>query len=139
MKKLIINFPDSYRDYGQLLLRVVFGLSMVYGHGWGKLGRLFGDEEIQFADPFGLGPVISLTLGVFAEFVCALLVTFGLFTRLATIPLIIMMGTAFFHVHLDQSFGQQEKAILFGFAFIAIFLMGPGKYSLDNTISKQSR
>lgn len=132
MKKLILNLPSTYNDYGLLILRLVMGLSMFYGHGLGKWERLFGAEEIKFADPFGLGPVISLALVVFAEVICALLVSLGLFTRLSTIPLIITMATAFFVAHLDDPFGRQEKVILFGFAFLAIFLMGPGKYSLDN-------
>ena len=36
---------------------------MFYGHGLRKFNKLFGDEEITFADPFGLGPVPSLALG----------------------------------------------------------------------------
>lgn len=137
MKKLILNLPSKYNDYGLLILRLVMGLSMFYGHGLGKWERLFGTEEIKFADPFGLGPVISLGLAVFAEVICALLVSMGLFTRLSTIPLIITMATAFFTAHLDDPFGRQEKVILFGFAFLAIFLMGPGKYSLDNYITSK--
>jgi putative oxidoreductase len=52
----------------------------------------------------------------------------GLSTRAALIPLIFTMATAFFAVHLDDPFGQQEKAILFGFAFITLFFTGPGRY-----------
>ena len=137
MKKLILNLPPKYNDYGLLLLRLVLGLSMMFGHGLGKWERLFGAEEIKFADPFGLGPVASLGLAVFAEVICSILVSIGLFTRLATIPLIITMATAFFTVHFDDPFGRQEKVILFGISFIALFLMGPGKFSLDNSLSKK--
>lgn len=122
-----------------LVLRISFGFCMIYGHGWGKFTRLFGSEEINFADPFGLGPVASLAMAAFAEVICSLLVMAGLFTRLAVIPLVITMITALFTAHIDDPFGQQEKVILFGFAFIALFLTGPGRFSLDYNLQKNSR
>ena len=132
MKFLQWDLPTRYADFGLLILRLVFGFSMVYGHGWGKMMRLFGPEEITFADPYGLGPVVSLGLAAFAEVVCALLVMAGLFTRAALVPLVFTMATAFFTVHLDHDFGRQEKVILFGFAFLTLFLTGPGRFSLDH-------
>jgi putative oxidoreductase len=134
---LRIELPGRFQDLGLLVLRLAFGFAMVYGHGWGKIGRLFGADEVRFADPFGLGPAFSLGLAIFAEVICALLVMAGLFTRAALVPLIITMATAFFAVHLNDPFGQQEKAILFGFAFIALFLTGPGKFSLDGMMKRQ--
>ncbi len=136
MKYSNLKFPAHFQDFGLLILRVAFGMSMIYGHGWGKIIRLLGPEEIKFADPFGLGPTASLAMAGFAEVVCSILVVTGLYTRLATIPLIITMCTAFFVSHLNDPFGQQEKSILFGFAFLAILFLGPGKYSLDAKIQK---
>lgn len=136
MNLLRIELPSRFYDYGLLILRLAFGFCMIYGHGFGKLTRLFGAEEIRFADPFGLGPAFSLALAVFAEFLCSLLVMVGLFTRAAVIPLIITMITAFFTAHFHDEFGQQEKAILFGFAFLALFFTGPGRLSLDATLQK---
>lgn len=129
----LFNYSSSEKakDFALLLLRITFGFSMFYGHGAGKINRLFGGEEIKFADPFGLGPATSLALVVFAEVVCALLVVFGLFTRWAVIPLIITMAVAFFMVHISDEFSRQEKAILFGVTYIALFITGPGKLSLD--------
>jgi len=136
MNLLRYDASGKYQDLGLLILRLVFGLSMFFGHGLGKWGRLLGEEEIQFADPFGLGPTASLVLVVFAEGFCSLLIALGFKTRLAAIPLIITMATAFFAVHLSQEFGRQEKAILFGFTFIALFFTGPGRYSLDHYLGK---
>jgi putative oxidoreductase len=129
----LISYASSEKskDLALLILRIAFGLSMFYGHGAGKIGRLFGGEEIKFADPFGLGPVASLALAAFAEAICSILVTLGLFTRWALIPLIITMGVAFFMVHISDEFSRQEKAILFGVTYIALFITGPGKLSLD--------
>lgn len=137
MSLLNIKLPPSAEDTGLLILRVVMGFCMIYGHGWGKLMRLFGPDEITFADPFGLGPVFSLALAAFAEVICALLVMLGLFTRAATMPLIITMATAFFVAHLDDPFGQQEKVILFAGAYLALFFTGAGRYSIDAQLERR--
>lgn len=139
MNLLRIELHPRYHDFGLLVLRISFGFCMIYGHGWGKFSRLFGSDEINFADPFGLGPVASLAMAAFAEVICSLLVMVGLFTRIALIPLIITMITAFFTAHFDDPFGQQEKVILFAFAFIALFFTGPGRFSVDNTLQNNSR
>ncbi len=121
---------------GLLILRLVFGFSMFWGHGYGKIGRLFGPGPVEFGDPIGLGPVVSLSLATFAEVVCALLVMVGLYTRWATIPLIITMLVAFAIVHISDPFSNQEKAIMYLGAFITLFLTGPGYYSLDKHLRK---
>lgn len=131
MKLLKIDLPERYQDHGLLIIRLVFGFCMIYGHGFGKLQRLFGADEIKFADPFGFGPVFSLALAVFAEVFCSVLLMLGLYTRAALIPLFITMVTAFFNSHLTDEFGRQEKAIIYGFVYLALFLTGPGRKSLD--------
>ena len=122
---------SNRNDLALLILRLVFGSSMIIGHGWGKLMRLFSGAPIEFGDPYGMGPTASLILATFAEVLCAVLVALGLFTRWATIPLIITMLTAIFMVHLGDPYGRVEKAILFLAAYIALMIAGPGKYSLD--------
>jgi len=126
-----IAISSKWNDVALLLVRITFGASMLFGHGLGKWGKLFGGEEIKFADPFGVGPVASLAMAVFAEVICSILLMLGLLTRWAVIPLIITMGVAFFTVHIADEFARQEKAILFGVTFIALFLTGPGRFSVD--------
>lgn len=133
-----IEPPARFYDYGLLVLRLTFGFCIMYGHGYSKLTRLLGSEEIRFADPYGLGPVVSLGLATFAEVICAILLMLGLFTRIALIPLTVVVTTAFFAVHINDPFGQQEKVILFAGAFIALFLMGPGRLSLDAVFTKRA-
>ncbi len=128
----------TYTDLGLLFLRVTAGLTMLFGHGLGKLDRLInpGDEPISFPDPFGVGDVFSLGLATFAEVVCAGLLALGLFTRWALIPLIITMGVAFFDIHIDDEYRIQEKSILFGVMYVVLWLTGPGKYSLDRMFKR---
>jgi len=123
-------------DVVLLLLRVMFGGGMLYAHGWPKLMRLLGDDPISFSDPFGVGPAASLGLAVFAEFLCSLLIIFGLFTRWAAIPLIITMVVAVFYVHVGDPFSKMEKGLMYLVPFICLLVAGGGWYSLDAQIRK---
>lgn len=119
-----------------LILRVVGGAFMLT-HGLGKFEALFSGEPIQFRDPIGVGATASLALAVFAEVLCAILLIIGLGTRLAAIPLAITMLVAAFIVHANDGFGRQELPLLYAAVYISIALIGAGKYSLDNWLSKK--
>ena len=129
---------EKIKDLGLLLLRVSFGASMLFGHGLGKMAKLFSEDPIKFADPFGFGPGATLALVVLAEVLCAILLILGLFTRAAAIPLIITMAGALIIVHWSDPFVRQEKAILFGMTFLFLLLNGAGRYSLDQLIYKKT-
>ncbi|MGY5353690.1 DoxX family protein [Wenyingzhuangia sp. IMCC45467] len=119
-----------------LILRVSFGATMLFGHGLGKWYKLFGGEEIQFLDPFGVGETTALALAVFAEVICSVFIMLGLLTRWAIVPLIVTMVVAF-NIHLSDSFGVQEKSVLYLIVYIVILLQGPGKFSIDGLLSKK--
>ena len=121
-------------DIAKLILRIVFGGFMLFSHGWSKMFKLFGEAEIKFADPIGLGMSTSLGLTVFAEVLCAAFILVGMFTRWATVPLIITMLVAAFIIHGQDPFGDKEMALIYLFGYISIWLLGPGRYSLDAQI-----
>ncbi len=125
-----IHASTPMASFGLLILRVGIGLMMAFSHGWGKLGRL-GDDPIKFADPFGTGPAVALGLAVLAEFFCALLITVGLATRAAVIPLIITMLTAALIIHGDDPFGKKELALMYLTPLLTLLFTGPGRYSVD--------
>jgi len=126
------------KDAGILVLRVSFGLTMLLAHGLPKLQKLTsGESEVKFYDFMGLGAEVSLTLAVFAELICSGLLTIGWFTRLSLIPLIFTMAIAFFSVHGSDPFKQKEMAFLYLIAFIALFLTGAGKFSVDGLVRKK--
>ncbi len=127
-----------YPDLAALLLRLGFGSYMLFGHGYSKLMKLMSGDEIQFLALFGLSPKICLTLTVLGEFVCAILIIIGYKTRLAALPLIITMAVAAFMVHGGDPFfmqgtdgGSKEPAMIYLIGFLAIYLLGSGKYSID--------
>lgn len=124
---------DWKLDLGILIIRVAIGAFMLT-HGYPKLMRLFSGEEIRFADPFGLGPVPSLALAVFAEFFCSIFIAIGLGTRLASIPLIITMAVAAFVAHAGDPFGQKETALLYLLFYILLLITGSRRYSVDRLL-----
>lgn len=136
MKRLLhIGTNERLLDLLSLLLRVSIAAFMLT-HGLGKLNLLFSGNEIQFADPFGMGATFSLILAVFAEVVCSILIGLGLLTRLASIPLIITMLVASFMIHGTDPFAKKEFALLYLLVYIAVFVIGSRKYSLDALLQK---
>jgi putative oxidoreductase len=121
---------DLFKDLALLVMRLGAG-GMMLTHGIPKIDRLLGEGPVKFADPFGLGPEISLGLAIFAEVICAVLIMVGFKTRLATIPLIITMLTAAFYAHWNDPFGKKELPLLYVCVFLGILAFGAGKYALD--------
>lgn len=126
---------DHFKDLALLVIRIGAG-GMMLTHGIPKIGRLLGEGPVKFADPFGLGPEISLIMAIFAEVICAVLIMVGFKTRLASIPLIITMLTAAFYAHWDDPFGKKELPLLYVCVFLAILAFGAGKYALDSLKKK---
>jgi len=114
---------------GLLVLRVsTSGLMLT--HGIPKLLEVL-EGDLSFGDPIGLGATVSKLLAIVGEVVAPLLIIIGYKTRLAAIPALITMFVAAFVVHANDPFGSKEKALLFGFAFLVIALVGAGRYSVD--------
>jgi putative oxidoreductase len=118
------------RNLGLLIIRLASGGLMAFLHGWPKLVG-FIDKMDSFPDPLHVGSIASLTLTVFAEFFCALLIVLGVFTRPAAIILSFTMFVAAFVVHSGDPLGEREMAMFFLAAYLTIFFNGSGKYSLN--------
>ena len=121
------------QNLGLLLVRLLAG-GMMLTHGLPKISRLFGEGPVKFADPFGLGPEVSLGLAIFAEVACSILVIIGFKTRWATIPLMITMLVAAFYAHAADPFGKKELSLLFFTLFLSILISGGGNYSVDGVM-----
>jgi putative oxidoreductase len=122
-------------DLASLVLRLALG-SIMMSHGIPKLMNLLSGT-IAFGDPIGIGITTSLTLVVFAEFFCSILIIFGFWTRLALIPLIITMLVAVFIVHINEGIGKMELALIYLLSYCALFLLGSGKYSIDEYFKRK--
>lgn len=139
MKKLTnTKLNPAYINVAILILRITVAGFMLT-HGYPKLTKLLAGGEIKFGDPIGVGPAISLVLAVFAEFLCSILVGLGIYTRLATIPLIVTMAVAAFISHGADPFGRKELALMYLLIYIFLFISGGGKFSVDHIISRKSK
>jgi len=123
--------PPGY-DLGLLLLRVCFGFSLFWGHGLSKITN-FSQLASRFSDPLHIGSRWSLTLAVFAEVLCALLLMIGLGTRWVALIIAIELGVAFASAHHFRLTGEHdgEKAFLYVVAMLVLFIAGGGRYSAD--------
>lgn len=128
-------------DTAALLLRLIFGGFMLFGHGLGKWDAMIAGSE-NFPDPLGIGVGTSLFLATFSEVICSALLVLGLAMRWALIPLIATMLIAAFLYHSsDPLFASggpsKEMAFLYITPYIALFFTGAGQYSLDRILSKR--
>lgn len=131
---LFPSYEDESPVYSTVLLvaRIFFGL-LFLTHGYDKL---MGHASLAdlFADPLGVGSLVSFWLTVFAEVVCSFALIFGLLQRIVLIPMIITMCVAFFVVHGGDAFAVKELSFIYLIVFIGLYITGPGKYSFDATI-----
>ena len=150
-KKLFVPSDDSDLTHMALLVaRLWFGLTMLFNHGFYKLAH-FTDLAGTFQDPLGFGHEASLILVIMAEVVGALLLTVGLFTRLAAAVLVIDMFVAFLMVNKTAMIGLAggealngqgggELAFLYLAGYVMLVIAGGGLFSLDTlAFSKSGR
>lgn len=135
MKKLLsTKYSSGAFSTAMLVLRLAVGILMLL-HGYDKLMH-FAQYKNNFLDFLGMGKTLSLALAVFAEFFCSLFLILGLFTRLATIPLIILTCVIIFKVDHGHVSAENEQVALFLAGYLVLLLTGPGKASIDAMVGK---
>ena len=104
-------------------------------------GLLFLEHATQkffaFPAPFPVHPLTPLLTAAGAiELVVGVLVTVGLFTRLAAFVAAGEMAIGYFMMHFPQSFwpamNKGEAAILYCFIFLYLAAAGAGAWSIDS-------
>lgn len=119
---------DRYQPYALALLRIVAGLIFME-HGTQKLlgfpeGTRAGAELMSLSGVAGL-----------IEIVTGLLITLGLFTRIAAFIASGTMAAAYWIAHAPQNFfpvnNGGDAAILYCFIFLFLVFAGPGAFSAD--------
>ena len=132
LKLLRLDFLPRNVDFGLLVMRIWFGGAMAILHGWAKLTG-FNDYSTKFMKFLGLSSTVSLSMAIFGEFVCCILLVLGLFTRFAALSAAITMAVAFFMAHEGNLSGPKsgEMAFVYLAAFVVLFITGHGKFSVD--------
>jgi putative oxidoreductase len=116
-------------NFGLALLRIVPS-AILLSHGIPKFQKLL-NGNLEFADSLGIGAAPSLFLTMIGEFVCPILIIIGYKTRWSAVYSAITMSIIGFVHHASDPFKVKEKAFMFLVFFLAIIILGPGKYSLD--------
>ena len=124
-------------NVGLTILRVFAGMSIVFGHGLGKIpvSDRFIEGVVNLGLPF---PVFFAWSAGISEFFGGLLLALGLFTRPSAFFLTLTMATAAFLRHADDPFSGKEKALLYMVIFILFLFMGSGKYGIDQSLRKRN-
>lgn len=136
MKRILsTQYSETAFNVASLVLRLTFGLGLCINHGFDKLIH-FSKLEYTFPDPFHIGHRWTLVCSIFAEVFCSLLLTLGLFTRIAALVLVINMAVATFLVHKGASLAILELPQLYLTGFFAILMVGPGRVSVDGMMGK---
>ncbi len=90
----------------------------------------------MFPDLIGIGGKLTFILVICAELGCGILVTIGLLTRIAVIPIFITMLCAFTIAHANDPFMGKELPFTFLLLTTVVFTLGSGKYSVDGMLKK---
>ncbi|NUQ16980.1 MAG: DoxX family protein [Sphingomonas sp.] len=112
------------------ILRIVIGL-LFLEHAVIKLAGFppGGQPGLQHPGSF-------LWIAGIIELVTSILVTLGLFTRIAAFVAAGEMAVAYFMVHFPKGFypavNMGEAAILYCFVFLYLAAAGPGAWAIDN-------
>jgi len=131
-----VELPWLSRWQPQLLavLRIIVGL-LFLEHG---LSKFFG-----FPVPFPVHPLppMLMAAGVI-EMAAGVLVTIGLFTRIAAFIASGEMAAAYFIGHFPKGFwplaNMGEAAILFCFVFLYLAAAGAGAWSIDSARARNA-
>lgn len=130
---------------GFIFLRLALGIMFTF-HGSQKLFGAFGGHGIQgFTEglakmgiPF---PQVSAYLAGGSEFFGGILLILGLLTRLATIPLLVVMSVAIFKAHWANGFSMQNGGFEYPFVIsgglLLLLIEGAGCCSMDQKCSNK--
>ena len=136
-------------NFGRLMLRVVSFVPLFLKHGTEKL-FWFGTELQHFSapgrtiDPLHIGTLPTLMIATFADGICSILIILGLATRWAaafSFCSLFVVWSLWDHfrtltIGIGAPILPGEAVLLYISADLAIFFLGPGKFSIDGLIER---
>lgn len=133
MRYAVTLLDSRFQDFGLLVLRVGLGLMFIVFHGGPKMiDGPDGWEKLGLNAGLDFFPHVWGFMAAFAESVGALFLLIGLFSRYALILLIVTMVMATtYHLGSGDGWLGSSRPIELGIVFLALFFIGPGRYSFD--------
>lgn len=135
------RFYDFAVPFSWLLVRCSAGLILAV-HGWGKIGRTRGPNELMQRLPelASIGAEITFVLMII-ELVGGLCIAAGLLTRFFAAAAAIEMAVLTFYIYWSNGFSWTSRGyeftLMWGVVLFAIALRGGGPYSLDRKIGRE--
>ena len=144
MKSLInrifsAEFPGQNRlSTIMLVYRIMIAFATIRTHGLKKIDNI--DAEIaNIPDPLGLGGEVTAFIAIFTNLVLTTFVALGFATRISALGILSVTLSGLFLVHFNDPWPVKDVPLMYSLAYLIIFMIGPGKYSIDELISNQSK
>lgn len=122
-----------------VLIRVISGL-LIFVHGLGIFSKGHMDGNVAWLTDLHFPlPVLLAYIGKGAELIGGALLILGLFTRIATLILIINMLVITFVLGNGKIFTDDQHPFLLTLLFVYLFFIGSGKISLDHLLFNKTK
>jgi putative oxidoreductase len=130
----IFSASPLWQQQGLAIIRIIVGLFLVY-HGW----EVFDAAKMKEYTTWNTwkdypSPEFMVYLGKTSELAGGVLLTLGLFSRLACIIIAGTMLYIVFFVGNGKFWSNDQHPFLFVLIAFIFFFTGPGKWSLDQLI-----
>ena len=135
MKSFFSSSP-IWQNGGLMLVRCTLGAFLIY-HGWEIFDQSIIDKYLSwdaFKNPSGK---ILVYFGKAGELTAGILFVFGLFTRIACLLTIGVMGYISLFLGNGIIWQNDQHPFLFVLLALAFFFTGPGSISLDHLFNKR--
>ena len=135
------RFYDVAIPLSWLIVRAATGLILAV-HGWGKVGRDRGPNELlqRLPELASIGAEITFVL-MLIELVGGVCIALGLFTRFFAAAAAVEMGVLTFYIYWANGFSWTargyEYVLLWGLILFAIALRGGGPVSIDRKLGRE--
>jgi putative oxidoreductase len=135
----VLQVLEGLRWLAPLLGRLAVGL-LFMSTGWGKVHSI--PKVTHFFETLGIpAPGLNAVVVAYSELFGGSLIVVGLFTRLATIPLIVSMVVAILTAKLGDLHGLFDLVGFDEFTYLVVLVMiaiiGPGAVSIDRVLCRR--
>jgi putative oxidoreductase len=139
LRERALSTLDGLRWLALLLGRLAVGL-LFMSTGWGKVHNI--PKVTAFFESLHIpAPGFHAVLVGYSELLCGTALVLGLFSRLATIPLIVSMIVAILTAKLPNMHGIfdliEADEFTYLIVLVMILILGPGRAAVDHVIARK--
>ncbi len=137
MRKIFSTSP-VWQNEALAVLRIITGIFLIYhGREVFNPGRIeeYSKWDVIQKMPF---PLFMAYLGKAMELITGMLLTLGLFTRVASLSMVITMLIITFWIGTGKFYEQDQHPFLFALLGFLFFFTGPAKWSVDQQLFKEN-